>query len=253
MTGNSNEYIVIHKETFTNYFFVSVLVIALGLFVALLVAGAGKMIAQGNKVIDGNLIAYYQDDLLNIHYPIPGGSWAQVEFDTTEIEKTIKESMGEDNYFSIDDDVLTSEVISMLGVNEYTVDNTEDGGVIDTSAGIREFMSFTFMPDMGYTGDEFVEYCKALFEKSIQESGNLENYNLYSVKEDEYNGVMMKMLVMQVTDSGSLEKTYYTQYIKKLGKNIGTITYGSLIEDESVDPYLQYFLNNVRTEKSLQG
>ena len=244
------EYIVIHKETFVNYFFVSVLVIALGLFIALLVSGVIKTIAQNSKVIDTNLIQYYEDELLNIHYPVPGGSWSFVEFDKSEIEDTIKESMGEDEYFSIDDDVLTKEVISMLGVNETLSDSAESS---DNVGGIREFMSFTFMPDMGYTGDEFIEYSKALFEKSIEESGNIDNYDLYFTEKDEYQGVLMKMLVMQVTDSGSLEETYYTQYIKKIGKNIGVITYGSLINDETVDPYLQFFLNNVLTEKSLMG
>ena len=54
------EYIVIHKETFVNYFFVSVLVIALGLFVALLVSGITKTAIQNSKVIDTNLISYYR-------------------------------------------------------------------------------------------------------------------------------------------------------------------------------------------------
>ena len=247
------EYIVIHKETFVNYFFVSVLVIALGLFVALLVSGITKTAIQNSKVIDTNLISYYQDDLLNIHYPIPGGSWSFVEFDKSEIEATIKESMGDDNYFSMDDDVLTKEVISMLGVNETNPGTTESGESLENVGGIREFMSFTFMPDMGYKDEEFIEYCKALFEKSIEESGNIDNYNLFSTEQDEYNGVLMKMLVMQVTDDGSFEETYYTQYVKPIGKNIGIITYGSLINDETVDPYLQFFLNNVLTEKSLVG
>ena len=67
---------------------------------------------------------------------------------------------------------------------------------------------------------------------------------------------MMKMRVNQKVDGeteGTTEdkETYYTQYVKRIGKNIGVITYGSLMEDNTVDKYLQYFLNNVRTEKSL--
>lgn len=242
------EYIVIHKETLVNYFFVSVLVIALGLFITLFISGLSKMIAQSNKIINTDLITYYQDDLLNIHYPIPGGNWALVEFDTTEIEETVNESAGDDNYFSIEDDALTKEVISMLGVNETNSSTTESG---DEVGGIREFMSFTFMPDMGYTGDEFIEYSKSLFEKTIEESGEIDNFNLYYAEKDEYEGILMKMLVYQATDEGTMEETYYTQYVKRIGKNIGTITYGSLIEDETVDPYLQFFLNNIVTEKSL--
>jgi hypothetical protein len=47
------------------------------------------------------------------------------------------------------------------------------------------------------------------------------------------------------------EETHYTQYMRRIGKNIGVITYGSLVEDNTVDKYLQYFLNNVISEKSL--
>ena len=47
------------------------------------------------------------------------------------------------------------------------------------------------------------------------------------------------------------EATYYTQYVKRIGKNIGTVTYGCIIEDNTVDMYLQYFLGSLVTEKSL--
>ena len=241
--SSQDGYIIIHKETMINYFFTGVLVLAFGVFIAMLITGIINMKIQDENAIDTSIIAYNQDDLLNITYPVPGGSWTFVDVDTTELSETVAASMGEDKYFSIDDDVLTEEVMSYLGVNQ---------GV----TGFREFMSFTFMPDVEYNGDEFVAFCESVFEKNIQESGSYESYELYDTQQDKYMGVMMKMRVNQKVDGeteGTTEEkeTYYTQYVKRIGKNIGVITYGSLIEDNTVDKYLQYFLNNIRTEKSL--
>ena len=92
----------------------------------------------------------------------------------------------------------------------------------------------------------------------MKEAGELESYTLTNTTVDEYGGVIMDMTVIQNVieeneDGTKIETpvtTYYVQYVKKIGKNIGCITYGSIIDDETVKPYLQFFLNNVVTEKS---
>lgn len=242
--SSQDGYIILHKETLVNYFFTSVLVLAFGVFIAMLITGILNMNIQDKNSIDGSIISYHQDEFLNIHYPVPGGSWTYVEIDTTELSETVAASAGDDKYFSIDDDTLTEEVMSFLGVNQ---------GV----DGFREFMSFTFMPDVEYKDEKFTAFCKSSFEQNIEASGSFTRYEFLDSDVDKYGGVLMKMRVYQnVNDEKSEsgvreEETYYTQYMRRIGKNIGVITYGSLMEDDTVDKYLQYFLNNVISEKSL--
>ena len=251
--SSQDGYIILHKETVVNYFFTSVLVLAFGVFIAMLITGLINMQIQDENYIDTSIVSYHQDELLNIHFPVPGGSWTYVDIDTTELSETVAASMGEDKYFSIDDDVLTEEVLSFLGVNEGTT-------------GFREFMSFTFMPDVEYKGDEFTGFCESSFTENMESSGDFTRYELYDTEVDKYGGVVMKMQVFQnVNDEKSEsgvreEETHYTQYMRRIGKNIGVITYGSLVEDNTVDKStglllieynLQYFLNNVISEKSL--
>lgn len=239
---NNGEYIVIHKETLINYIFITILVIALVMFLSLLFLSVSRMFGNSSNGINAEIIDFYTDEHLNITYPIPGGNWSLVEVENDELEKTVQASWGDDNYFSIDDDTLTEEVLSLFTVNEAT----------DSS--FREFMSFTFMPNVSYEDADFISFCEASFKKNIEDSGEYDNYELYETVSDEYGGVMMKATITQTveTDNGPVtDNTYYTQYIKRIGANIGVITYGSLIEDDTVDKYLQYFFNNVISEKSL--
>ena len=245
---NNGEYFVIHKETVVNYFFTSILVLALGTFLALFLMGAIKMATSNDEgIINTDLVGWYTDEFLNMSYPVPNSdTWFGVEIDTTEISTVADESKGDDEYFSIDDDALTAEVISFLCFNQ------------DEADGYREFMSFTFAPDFGYSGETFIQYCEEKFKKDMSEAGELVSYTLTGTTQDEYGGVMMDMTVVQnvqqENEDGTITETtattYYVQYVKKVGKNIGYITYGSVMDDETVKPYLQFFLNNVITEKS---
>jgi hypothetical protein len=250
-SNNKNgDYIVIHKETVVNYFFMSVLGISFALFIVMLLSSGYKMLSN-KQGIDYNLIASYKDDYLNVHYPIPGGDWVMAEVDTTEISETINASMGEDEYFSIDDDKLTEEVLSLICFTETGSESEE--------AGYRQFMSFTFMPNEGYKDESLLKFATAYFEESMKNSGDYKSQTLTSSSLDEFGGVMLKMEVVQEVESekadGTVEKTdmktYYTQYVQVVGENIATATYGCLTEDNSVDIYMQYFLNNIVTEKSL--
>ena len=114
---NNGDYFVIHKETVVNYFFVSILVLALGTFLALFVMGAIKMATSEDvsNTINTDLVGWYTDEFLNMSYPVPNSdTWFGVEIDTTELSTVTDASKGDDNYFSIDDDALTAEVISFL-------------------------------------------------------------------------------------------------------------------------------------------
>ena len=246
---NNGEFLVLHKETMVNYFFISVLVISFALFIGLLVNGLVKMNRETYTGIDGSLMATYTDEFLNISYAVPGENWVMAEVDTTEISETVDASKGSDGYFSIEDDELTEEVLSCICF-------TEAG---ETEAGYLQFMSFTFKPDVTYVGDEFKEFCESDFQRSLESSGEYLSYELTSSVEDESGGILMKAKIVQTVqvddENGekveSDEATYYTQYVKRVGKNIATATYGCIIEDNTVDEYLQYFISSIVTEKSL--
>ena len=242
-----DNFIVINKQSVIDYFFTSVLVIAVALFLVLFGMGAVKMAATPSASIDSSRISYFEDEFLNITYPIPGGEeWAIASIDTTELSETTDASKGADNYFSIDDDALTEEVLSCVCFNAG-------------ETGYREFMSYTFKPDVSYQDDEFIAFCEDSFKENIEDSGSYTSYELTGTTVDDSGGIMLTMKVSQVVkdedDSGNVierdMETFYTQYVKRIGENIATITYGSLIEDETVQPYLKHFLGNIVTEKSL--
>ena len=109
---NRDDYIVISKEKMVNYFFTSILALALVVFIVLM----GKAIIVGFNSssddlvenIDMDLVSYYKDDFLNITYGIPGGNWGMAEIeDTSGIENVCIASAGEDGVFDIKEDTLT--------------------------------------------------------------------------------------------------------------------------------------------------
>ena len=244
--NKNGDYIVIHKETVSNYFFMSVLAIAFAVFLVMLGNSAFNMV-NNKPTLNPDLITSYKDDHLNIYYPIPGADWVMAEVDTTEISATVNESMGEDEYFSLEDDKLTKEVLSSICFT---------GAGEGEDSGFRQFMSFTFMPNSGYPDGELLDFAISYFEKTMADSGTYVSQTITDSYLDENGGVMMKMEVVQAVEDEETSKetnmtTYYTQYVKVVGENLATVTHGSIFEDDSVDMYLQYFLNNITTEKSL--
>lgn len=243
---NNDDYIVIRKETIVNYFFSSLLIIAFIVFMILMVKSVVAMKNSNENELNSDLISYYFDDYLNITYPIPGGSWVMAETDTSGIEEVTKESAGSDNYFDFSEDSLTEEVLSNICFDE---EGTE---------GYRQFMSFSFRPSVEYEDDELLQYCIDSFKRDIENSGDYKSYELVSAKMDEYNGVLMKLRLTETISSKNEDGTtsemdadlYYTQYIRNFDSNMGIITFGSIAEDNTVDIYLKYFLNNIITEKS---
>lgn len=247
--NDKKEYIVIKKEKLVNLFFGGILVL-LALFVVFVMTFNIRSIF--NKVnadgIDSSLIAYKDDSNLNIIYPYPGGNWVEGTLDTSGIESVVSESMGEDNIFDIDSDVLKEEVLSSICFNEEGL------------GGYRQFMSFTFRPSVEVKDNtEFLSLCEESFKRDIENSGDYVSYNLVSGTLDDKGGVLMKLqLVENVTtkdEDGNEEQKeevmYYTQYIKDLGVNTAIVTFGSIAEDNTVDIYLSYFLNNIVSTLSL--
>lgn len=239
--NKKEDYIVIDKKKIENYFFVSVLVIALIIFLVFLVKGFTSMTVESDDHLHNELISYYNDENLNVYYPIPGGDWVMGQVEDEGVVDVLKESAGDDNYFDINTDVLTSEILSTIFFNEEGLE------------GYRQFMSFTFKPLADYKNDEYLDYCIASFEKDLKNSGDgtYKDYKLISAVEDENGGVLLKAILVEEvkSDTENVEddmSLYYTQYIQSIGKNMVTVTFGSIAEDNTVDKYLKYFLNNIQ-------
>ena len=242
---SENGYIILNKQKIIDYFFYVVLCVGVLFFLFTFIRGALNI--NSNSGIRSELISYYHDDYLNIQYPIPGGNWVMAELDLTGVDEVIKESYGEDKFFNISDDSLSEELLSLVCFNESGVE------------GYRQFMSFTFKPDNenNYSNDdEFIDYCVASLQRDLDNSetnGEPADTTLLSAVMDDTGGVLVKMLVQESfttenddgTTTSYTEPVYYTQYITDLGANLGTVIFGSITEDNTVDQYLQYFMNNI--------
>lgn len=247
MAGNNkkDDYIVIDKKKIENYFFVSVLVIALIVFLVFLGKGFVNMTVESDDHLHSELISYYNDENLNVYYPIPGGNWVMGQIEDEDVVDVVKESAGDDSYFDINTDSLTSEILSTIFFNEEGLE------------GYRQFMSFTFKPLADYEEGEYLDYCVASFERDLKNSGDgtYKDYAFVSAEEDENGGVLLKAILTEEvisTDENTESEMslYYTQYIQHIGKNMVTVTFGSIAEDNTVDKYLRYFLNNIQLMES---
>lgn len=255
---NRDDYIVISKEKLVSYFFTSILALAMVVFLILM----GKAIITGINTdsddllesIDMELVSYYKDDFLNITYGIPGGNWGMAEIeDKSGIQDVCAASAGEDGIFDIKTDVLAEEVISSVCL----LSGTEGG------QDFHQFMSFTFRPTTDLTGDDFVQYCKKSFERDMREAegSNLEGkFEITETKVVDDNSVLLKMICYETVEREENGKTiseeyptYYTQYIRKVGKNIAIATFGSINEDNTVDNYMIFFLRSIFTDEDLLG
>lgn len=255
---NRDDYIVISKEKMVNYFFTSILALALVVFIVLM----GKAIIVGFNSssddlvenIDMDLVSYYKDDFLNITYGIPGGNWGMAEIeDTSGIENVCIASAGEDGVFDIKEDTLAEEVISSVCLLSGT----------EGEQNFHQFMSFTFRPTTELKGKDFVDYCIKSFERDMTEAeggSSTGEFKITDTIEVDDNSVMLKMisyeLIEKEVDGKKVSEkypTYYTQYIRKIGKNIAIATFGSINEDNTVDDYMIFFLKSIFTDEDLLG
>lgn len=250
---NKNIVITIDKGKFSNWFFTSILALAVVLFVSLIIRGivVSKDDLNNADGIDTSLITEYYDSYLDVVYPAPGGTWGLGEDATIAeaLEKVTDASKGSDNYFDILNDVLTEEVVSTVWYE---------------SDAWRQYMSFAFKPNTTLEDDEFIEFSCESFKKDMDDSKAEQHivvdykYDLYSVEQDSNNGVLMKM---KVTNTYIDEKTqepydvdiYFIRYTNSLGANIMDITYGSINEDDTVIDYMKFFMNNMIPNYSVQA
>ena len=245
---NGEIVIRLNKEKVSNTFFMGVLVVAALLFLYILIRGI--IVTTSNIITDfgeisPSLISAYYDEYLDLYYPCPGGNWGMGQIDSLEenVSRVIDASKGEDGYFDILEDALTEEIISSMWFDsdEY-----------------RQYISFTFKPDISTDDESFKQYCQQMFQQDIDDSeatdeeGSVVNYHtiLSTASMDAYGGVLMKMtLVNTYEDSETGEQTdiplYLTRYCLRIGPNVADVTYGNLNEDDTIQAYLKYFLNNM--------
>ena len=268
-TNNKDDYIVINKRELEDKAFLAIFILFVVLMGILMVKGFINMryeISKEGLEINPDKISFYRDDNLNVLYNVPGDTWVMAELgeehnDSDEeelsIETIISTSKGEDGIFDIETDILSGEILSSIYFNQQGVE------------GFRQFMSYTFKPDMGYNEDEFVEYCKASFERDVTTlngSSDSVNFTLIDTVINDKDSVMLKCYVTtkilqeqesnEETEEVELEyedfNLYYTQYIRRIGVNLITITFGSINEDSTVDVYLKYFANNIKNLNYMQ-
>jgi len=249
-----DDYIVINKRKLEDYFFTSILCLAVLLFIVFMVKGMINIKNQPEG-INPDLVSYYQDNNLNIMYPIPGGDWVMAQYDeeyTAFADEVINASKGEDSIFDIHTDMLSEEMVSL---SCFVDDGVE---------GYRQYMTFSFKQNTGYNEENFKEYCEGSLKRDImgETEGDGEpykNYKLISSAIDENGGALLKSVVTverEITneDGTTLKEDfdlYHTQYAIVVGENIASVTFGSIYEDNTVDEYLVFFLNNIKNVNSL--
>lgn len=249
--GNKDtEYVVIKKSTLENIFFITLLCVFLIIFVFTLIRGftgfslINIITGRNNNMVNLNNIGYFEDVYLNVRYPCPGGNWGLAEIeDYTDTLEAVITSMGSDGLYDFTRDALSEEILSSMFFNDIGKE------------GYRQFISYTFKPDPGYDSSLFLDYCQASFYNDMENTEGYEDYELLSAELDSSGGALMKMkmtMIMEYEDGESETiPIYYTQYIKDLGVNFITCTFGSTYQDNDMDVYLQFFCNNVVSDTSI--
>lgn len=242
-----------NRDVVLNVIFGSALVGAVLLMIFFTVSNLSRAVSDAFADIDLDLLAHYTDEDLNCTFYIPGTTWEMAEMDRTELQETVKSSMGDDEEFSLRLDPLKEEVLALLCFNE----------VGDSEGGYRQFLTFSFrgMPaevnpgqfgayNGGSTEDYqvWLDYCKASFENDMMVTGNTAEILDMQMLSGNY-GVLMHTVVNEVVTSedgsSTTEPLYYTQFIYPIGStNIGIATFGSIYEDTSIDNYLAYMLSH---------
>lgn len=275
--NNKDDYIVINKRELEDNVFLMIFIIFVLLMSILMIKGFINMRAELIKEsldINPDKIASYRDDNLNILYSIPGDTWVIAQLEEIQdnsdeenelsVKNIIENSKGDDGIFDIETDLLSGEILSSIYFNQQGIE------------GFKQFMSYTFKPDMGYSEDKFVEYCQASFERDVTilngDSTNIDileksddvQFTLLDTVEYDRDSIMLKCYVTtkilkEEENSNETEEVkyedfdlYYTQFIKRIGTNLLTITFGSINEDSSVDTYLKYFANSVINLNTMQ-
>ncbi len=269
--------IVISKKQVENLFFTSIWILFIVWFVGSFISGlkgAAEVITDDS--LDTSFLSAYTDIDLGVNYPIPGGTWGMASLDNTELETTVAASVGEDGVFDIATDRLEEEVLSLLlfntgsseTYNQFMSFTFKAADEALTESEMEAYASESFIRDMNSSGvyvnaevtEVYTDEYGGVFVKGIvKETVNTSNMPTEDI-ENTMSSDMTEYLESEsleeyssfdeslVTEDAVYEETelYYTQYLKPFGANMVTITFGSVLYDDTVDEYLQLFLNNVR-------
>ena len=276
---NRDDFIVIDKRKLEDKFFLSLFILVVIIFSIIMIRGVTNVREKvGTDMMELNpeKMAQYSDSNLNIIYAVPGDTWglaytseskleSDLDVDVPEgnsevtaevegltVEEIMSASRGDDGIFDIVNDSLSAEILSSMYVNQ-TVGQEN-----------KQFMSFTFRPDMGYNEGDFLEYCKASFERDLTQLNSASEELKFKLVDTDYKdkdsimlkGIVTRKVYSEAKSEGEEVKLvdfdlHYTQYIKRIGKNLMIITFGSINEDNSVDVYLNYFANSVINKNSM--
>lgn len=276
---NRDDFIVIDKRKLEDKFFLSLFILVVIIFSIIMIRGVTNVREKvGTDMMELNpeKMAQYSDSNLNIIYAVPGDTWglaytsesdleSDLDVDVPEgstevstetmgltVEEIMSASRGDDGIFDIVTDALSAEILSSMYVNQ-TVGQEN-----------KQFMSFTFRPDMGYNEGDFLEYCKASFERDLTQLNSASEELKFKLVDTDYKdkdsimlkGIVTRKVYSEAKSEGEEVKLvdfdlHYTQYIKRIGKNLMIITFGSINEDNSVDVYLNYFANSVINKNSM--
>ena len=238
---NRDDFIVIDKRKLEDKFFLSLFILVVIIFSIIMIRGVTNVREKvGTDMMELNpeKMAQYSDSNLNIIYAVPGDTWglaytseSKLESDldvdvpegnsevTAEVEgltvdEIMSASRGDDGIFDIVNDSLSAEILSSMYVNQ-TVGQEN-----------KQFMSFTFRPDMGYNEDDFLEYCKASFERDLTQlnsSGEELKFKLVDTDYKDKDSIMLKGIVTRKVYSEAKSEgeevklvdfdLHYTQYI----------------------------------------
>ena len=276
---NRDDFIVIDKRKIEDKIFLSLFILVIIVFCIVMIRGVTNVrdkVEIDMMELNPEKMAQYSDSNLNIIYAVPGDTWglaytsesdleSDLDVDAPEgstevstevegltVEEIMSASRGDDGIFDIVTDALSAEILSSMYVNQ-TVGQEN-----------KQFMSFTFRPDMGYNEGDFLEYCKASFERDLTQLNSASEELKFKLVDTDYKdkdsimlkGIVTRKVYSEAKSEGEEVKLvdfdlHYTQYIKRIGKNLMIITFGSINEDDSVDVYLNYFANSVINKNSM--
>lgn len=224
---NSNELIVLKKDTIISLLVISILVISV-IFMGVLVVRSfqyNQALNNNDTILNGTKVSY-ADTYLNIIVNF-SKEWALAEIDLTDTSNVVKESALEEN-FNMEKHTLTREVISCMLVGNQS-----------STGGFGKFVSLSFKGDDSKRGEELKQSLSELLKQEIIAT-EAENVEITKVELIDNKSVYLEA---QCTLNGAT--IYYTQYTTLVGKNFGTALLGTRMVDKNSYNDVVNLLNDI--------